>query len=194
MAVIVERRDVDTLLVHGALAGLVAGLALGVSAVVASVVLQGSALLPFRFAAAFIVGPAAFGSAVPPLTAILLGLAIHFTLSAVFGFVFLGALSLTYQLSARAWLLIVYGAIFGFVVWEIDFLAAVPALFPFLTGRLDLSTQVWNGIVSYVLIYGPVLGLYVARVRPGVVGDWHAVGPPAGTFEPRTTRSGERQD
>jgi hypothetical protein len=105
---------------------------------------------------------------------------------------------LTYQLSARAWLLIIYGALFGFGVWEIDFLAAVPALFPFLAGRLDLPTQVWNGIISYVLIYGPLLGLYVARVRPGVVGDWHAVGPPAGTFEPRDEprdemRNGERQ-
>lgn len=193
MAVIVERRDVDTVVVHGALAGLLAGLALGVSSVVASLVLQGSALLPFEFAAAFIVGPSAFGSGLPAPTAILLGLAIHFSLSAVFGIVFVGALSLSYQLSARAWLLIIYGALFGFAVWEIDFLAGVPALFPFLAGRLDLSTQIWNGIVSYVLIYGPILGLYVTRVRPGVVGDWHAVGPPAGTFQPPDTPSSERQ-
>lgn len=195
LAVIVERRDIDTVVVHGVLAGLLAGLLLGVSAIVASLVLQGSALLPFRFASAFVVGPAAFGNDVPALTAILLGLAIHFTLSAIFGTVFVGGLSLTYQLSARAWLLIIYGTVFGFGVWEINFLAAVPALFPFLAGRLDLSTQVWNGIISYVLIYGPLLGLYVARVRPGVVDDWHAVGPPADTFDvPGETRTSARQD
>jgi hypothetical protein len=104
-----------------------------------------------------------------------------------------GLLALTYQLSARPWLLIIYGAVFGFSVWEIDFLAAVPAFFPYLAGRLDVATQVWTGILSYVLIYGPVLGLYIGLVRPGVVDDWHAVGPPAGTFSagtlpPSTTR------
>lgn len=184
MSVIVERRDIDTVVVHGALSGLLAGLALGVSAIIVSAGLQGSALLPFRFAAAFVVGPAAFGNDVPAVTAVLLGLAIHFSLSAIFGMIFVGALSLTYQLSARAWLLIIYGAAFGFAVWEIDFLAIVPTFFPFLAGRLDIATQLWNGIISYVLIYGPLLGLYVALIRPGVVGDWHAVGPPAGTFTP----------
>ena len=191
LAVIVERRDIDSVVVHGVLAGLLAGLVLGVMTVVASLVLQGSALLPFRFAAAFVVGPAALGPAVSPVVAIVLGLAIHFSLSAFFGIIFVGALSLTYQLSARTWLLVLYGALFGFGVWEVDFLAVVPALFPVLAGQLDLSTQVWNGIVPYILIYGPLLGLYVARVRPGVVGDWHEVGPPAGVFEPRDDGHGE---
>jgi hypothetical protein len=104
---------------------------------------------------------------------------------------FLGLLSLTYQLSARPWLLIIYGALFAFGVWEVNFLAAVPTFFPFLAGRLDVATQVWTGIVSYVLVYGPALGLYVAIVRPGVVGDWHAVGAPAGTFEQPPADRGE---
>ena len=221
------------------LAGLLAGLVLGVSAVIVSLLAQGSALLPFRFATAFVVGPVAFEDAFPAASAILLGLAIHFSLSAIYGIVFVGALALLYQLSARSWLLVIYGAVFGFTVWEVNFLAAVPAVFPFLAGRLDVPTQVWNGLVSYVLIYGPVLAVwlsrttsllwgffaigtgmlfarsgsgvivlinqvgsafygpvlavYVARVRPGVVGDWHAVGPPAGTWRPPGQPPDERQ-
>lgn len=184
MAVIVERRDVDTVVVHGSLAGLAAGLVLGAAAVISSAILAGSAWMPFRFAAAFVVGPDAFDRDFPLAITILLGSVIHFTLAVLFGVLFVGLLALTYQLSARFWLLIVYGAAFAFGIWEINFLGAVPTLFPFLAGRLDLATQLWNGIGSYVLIYGPALGLYVALVRPGVIGDWHAVGPPAGTYAP----------
>jgi hypothetical protein len=190
MAVQVERRDIVTVVVHGSLAGLVAGVILGAATVTGSLALSGDAWLPFRFAAAFVVGPGALGDQLSLPAAVLLGAAIHFSLAALFGIVFVGLLALTYQLSARSWLLVVYGAIFAFGVWEVDFMAAVPALFPFLVDRLDLPTQLWAGILSYALVYGPILGAYVAIVRPGVIGDWHAVGAPAGVF-PRTS-SGTR--
>jgi hypothetical protein len=182
MAVQVERRDIVIVVVHGSLAGLVAGAILGVATVIGSFVLSADGWLPFRFAAAFVVGPAALGDQVSLTVAVLLGAAIHFSLAALFGIVFVGLLALTYQLSARSWLLVAYGAIFAFGVWEVDFMAAVPALFPFLVDRLDLPTQLWAGILSYALVYGPLLGAYIAIVRPGVIGDWHAVGPPAGVF------------
>ena len=184
MTVMVEKRDIDTVVVHGSLAGLVAGLILGVTTVVGSLVLTGSASWPFRFAASFIAGPDALDSGFPLGAALLVGIAIHFALATVFGVVFVGLLALTYQLSARSWLLILYGSVFGFAIWEVDFLVAVPTFFPFLVDRIDFATQLWNGILSYVFIYGPVLGVYVIAVRPGVIDDWRAVGPPAGTFAP----------
>jgi hypothetical protein len=182
MTVMVEKRDIDTVIVHGSLAGLLAGLILGVTTVIASLVLSGSASWPFRFAASFIAGPDALDPAFPLDAALLLGSALHFALAAVFGVVFVGLLALSYQLSARRWLLILYGSVFGFAIWEIDFLVAVPTFFPFLAGRIDFATQLWNGVLSYIFIYGPVLGAYVIVVRPGVIDDWRAVGPPAGTF------------
>lgn len=172
------------MVVHGCLGGLAAGLALGVAAIVSSVALSGSASVPFQFAVAFLVGPEAFASTFPLGAALLLGIAVHFTLSAVFGMVFVGLLALTYQLSARAWLLVLYGSVFAFAVWEVDFLAIVPTFFPYLAGQLDLATQLWNGIISHIFVYGPALGIYVALFRPGVVDDWRAVGPPAGTYGP----------
>ena len=57
-------------------------------------------------------------------------------------------------------------------VWEINFLAVLPVIAPELTGRLDLATQLWNGIVAYSLVYGPVLATYAIRVRPGVLDRW----------------------
>lgn len=184
MAVIVEKRDIDSVVVHGSIAGLIAGLVLGVTTVIGSVLLTGSASWPFRFAASFIAGPDALDPAFPLGAALMLGSALHFALAAAFGVVFVGLLALTYQLSARAWLLMLYGSVFGFGIWEIDFLVAVPTFFPFLVGRIDFAIQLWNGVLSYVFIYGPALAIYVIAVQPGVVDNWRAVGPPAGTFAP----------
>ena len=190
MAVIVEKHDIDSVVVHGSLAGLVAGLVLGLATVIGSVVLTGSASEPFRFAAAFVAGPEALGPGFSLAVALLLGGAIHFALAAVFGVVFVGLLAVTYQLSARSWLLLLYGSVFGFAIWEVNFLVAVPTFFPFLIDRIDFATQLWNGVLSYALIYGPALGAYVIAVRPGVIGDWRAVGPPAGTFVPPGSKGG----
>ena len=51
-------------------------------------------------------------------------------------------------------------------------LTAPTLVAPELTPRLDLPTQLWNGIVSYCLVYGPVLAAYVIRVRPGMLDQW----------------------
>lgn len=186
MAVIVEERKVGTVVVHGCLGGLAAGLVLGATAIVTTVALGGSASIPFRFVAAFAVGPEAFTPDFSVAAALLLGATVHFSLAALYGVVFVALLALTFQLSARAWLLVVYGSLFAFAVWEVNFLAAVPVFFPYLADQLGLATQLWNGIVSYVVVYGPALGLYVAFARPGVVGDWRRVGPPAGVYGPRS--------
>jgi hypothetical protein len=97
---------------------------------------------------------------------------LHVLLSIVFGVAFLAGLALTFQLSARPSLIVLYGMLFGVAVWEINFLAVLPVVAPQLTARLDLATQVWNGIASYSLVYGPALALYVIRVRPGMLDRW----------------------
>ena len=171
-AVPVERRDAWAVVMHGARAGLLAGVALGVLEITASTILRDDPWLPFDFAAALIVGPEALAPAFPFAAALALGTVLHVLLSIVLGVVFLAALSLTFQLSARPSLMVLYGIVFGVTVWEINFLAVLPVIAPALTGRVDLATQVWNGIASYSLVYGPVLAGYVIRVRPGVLDRW----------------------
>jgi hypothetical protein len=157
---------------HGTRAGLLAGLALGLVEILASAVLRADPWLPFEFAAAIVVGPEALSPGFPLAASVMLGTVIHVLLSVAFGVGFLAALALTFQLSARPYLMLLYGALFGVAVWEVDFLAVLPAIAPALTGRLDLATQLWNGIVSYCLVYGPVLAAYVIWVRPGMLDRW----------------------
>jgi hypothetical protein len=168
----VERRDPWEVGIHGARAGLGAGVALGVVEIAASTMLRDDPWLPFDFATAIIVGPEALAPAFPLAASLALGTVLHVLLSIVFGVAFLGALALTFQLSARPSLMLLYGMLFGVAVWEINFLAVLPIIASELTGRLDLATQLWNGIVSYCLVYGPVLAAYVIWVRPGMLDQW----------------------
>lgn len=172
----VERREPWELVVLGAGAGLLAGLALGGVEIVASAALEGDPWLPFDFATAVVVGPEALASGFSVAASAALGTVIHLVLSVTFGVVFVVALALAFQLSARPGLMLVYGVAFAATVWEVNFLAVVPVARPELTGRLDLGTQLWNGIASYCLVYGPVLAAYVIRARPGVVDRWWRAG------------------
>jgi hypothetical protein len=168
----VERRDRWAVVRHGTLAGLLAGFALGLVEIVASIALRGDPWLPFDFAVATVVGPEALAPAFPVAASVALGTVIHILLSALFGVVFLSALALTFQLSARSWLIVLYGVAFALAVWEVNFLAVLPLIAPRLRGGIDLGTQLWNGIVSYSLVYGPVLAAYVIWVRPGTLDRW----------------------
>jgi hypothetical protein len=168
----VERRDGWEVVRHGTLAGLLAGFALGSAEIVASTALHGDPWLPFDFAVAIVIGPDALTPAFPVAASVALGTVIHTLLSALFGVMFLSALALTFQLSARSWLIALYGVVFALMVWEVNFLAVLPLIAPGLKGRIDLKTQLWNGIVSYSLVYGPVLAAYVIWVRPGMLDRW----------------------
>jgi hypothetical protein len=149
-----------------------AGFALGLFEIVISTALRGDPWLPFDFAVASVVGPEALTPAFPWAASVALGTVIHILLSVLFGAVFLTALALTFQLSARSWLIALYGVTFALVVWEVNFLAVLPVIAPMLRSRIDLATQLWNGIVSYGLVYGPVLAAYVIRVRPCTLDRW----------------------
>jgi hypothetical protein len=168
----VERRDPWEVVRHGTLAGLIAGLGLGCVAIVASTVLRGDPGLPFDFATAIVVGPEALAPTFPVAASLALGMVIHALLSVLFGVTFLGALALTFQLSARPGLLLVYGVVFALAVWEVNFMAVLPVIAPGLRGRIDLATQLWNGLLSYSFIYGPLLAVYVIVVRPGTLERW----------------------
>ena len=167
----VERCDRWEVLRHGTFAGVSAGLALGFVEIVVST-LRGDPWLPFDFAVAVVVGPEALAPAFPVAASVALGTVIHIFLSVLFGVVFLTALALTFQLSARSWLIVLYGVVFALAVWEVNFLAVLPLIAPTLRGRIDLATQLWNGIVSYGLVYGPVLAAYVIWVRPSTLDRW----------------------
>lgn len=168
----VEERRWRDVVPHGLRAGLYAGIVLGAAQLLISAVQREGSLTPFRLASALALGPGALRSEAPAALVIGVGGVLHLGLAALFGIVFLALLALTFQLSARAWVLAGYGLLFGFLLWEINFLALLPTLFPDLIPHFSLRNQIWKGIAAYTLIYGPALALYTMSRRPGVLCDW----------------------
>lgn len=158
--------------VHGARAGLLAGIVLGIVEILATAALGGDPLFPFAFAAGILIGPGALAAGFSTVAAIALGTVIHLLISIGVGVMFVAALHVTFQLSARPLLMVIYGVLYGVTVWEVNFLAVLPIIAPGLVGQLDLATQLVNGVVTYTLVFGPVLAVYVLVVRPGVHDRW----------------------
>ncbi len=180
----VEVRPAGELLRHGILAGAIAAVVLAVEEIIANLLLGGTPSDPFRLIASTVFGPSALSPSFPLAVAVSVGAAIHLALSLVFGIVFVLIVALFYQLSARAPLLLLYGVLYGLALWELNVLTVLLLLFPGLAPRFGLANQLWNGVVAYAVFYGLVLGAYLARARPGVVGDWTR----KGQERPRVTR------
>ncbi|HEX7049515.1 MAG TPA: hypothetical protein VF188_04830 [Longimicrobiales bacterium] len=174
MAIIVEERDRSELLRAGIGGGVIAGLVLAGSEIIAAVAMGASWRTPFRLVSALLFGVRAFSPAFPTALMVVVGVALHMLLSMLFGVVFLWILAWTFQLSARAPLLLAYGALFGFLLWEVNFLAILPAFFPHVAARFGPVNQFVNGILAYTFFYGVVLGAFQARARAGVRAQWAA--------------------
>lgn len=172
VGIIVEERDWAAILKHGALAGLIAGIALGIAQLLIAVAFHESALTPFRLVCALVLGSLIQARAMPSGLAILMGGSIHLLLSILFGAMFAALLSIGWQLSARRWVLLVYGAAYGFFLYEVSFLAVLPGFYPDLENWFGLESQLTKGIVAYALVYGPALAIYLSRARPGVRASW----------------------
>jgi hypothetical protein len=168
----VEVRRPGELLGHGMLAGAVAAVVLASQEVVVTVLLGGRPSDPFRLIASAVFGPPAFSPSFPLGAAVSVGAAIHLGLSLLFGVVFVLIVALFYQLSARAPLLLLYGVLYGLALWELNVLTVLTLILPGLAPRFGLVNHLWNGVVAYAVFYGLVLGAYLARARPGVVGHW----------------------
>jgi|GEM_PF-784614 len=184
----VEERRWHRLVPHGILAGLCAGVTLGLVQFVISAAREEDAITPFRLVASLALGTDALDDDVSTALVIVVGTALHFALAALFGVVFVVLLALTFQLSSRRWVLIGYGLLFGFLMWEVNFLAILPGLYPDLTDRIEFTGQIWKGIVAYILVFGPTLALYLAVRRPGVLADWKGRPAPRSEHARRTIR------
>lgn len=170
----VEEQRWRLLLPHGVAAGLVAGIALGSAQFLIAAARDEEALTPLRLIASLLLGQSALDPNESTALVIGVGVVLHLLLAAAFGALFVALLALTFQLSARRWLLIGYGFLFGFILWEVNFLAILPLVYSGLISRIELSGQIWEGIVAYSLVYGPVLALYISIARPGVLTDWRS--------------------
>jgi hypothetical protein len=176
---LVEAWQPRTLLRAGLLAGATGAVTLGIAEIAFTLMLGGTLADPFRRVSSVVLGPQAFAPTFSLVLIWLAAAAVHVGFSLLFGLVFVWLVALTYQLSARTPLLLVYGTLFGLALWELNILTVLRLVRPAVAPEFGLANQVWNGIVAYAVFYGLVLGAYVARARPGVVADWKRSGRPA---------------
>ncbi len=172
VGITVEERDWTTVLKHGALAGLLGGLTLGLAQLIISLAFGESAMTPFRLVSSLVLGSPLRTKSMSNALVILIGGGMHFIIAILFGMLFAAVLSLFWQISARRWVLLAYGAMFGFFLYEVSFLAVLPVFYPGLERWFDLKNQLTQGIAAYALIYGPTLAIYLSITRPGVRAPW----------------------
>lgn len=89
------------------------------------------------------------------------GLIIHVALSGLYGLIF-GFVASWSAGSLATSSLLVYGSLFGFLLWLVNFYLIAPVAFP----QFTQINQFWNGFVAHTFFYGTVLGWYLSLVRP----------------------------
>jgi len=159
------QRSNGELLLQGVVGGIVAGIVFAMAEMVMAVLLGGSFWAPLQMIGAIVLGPAVLPPAVPTAFVVIVGVIFHMMMSAIFGVIFVYLLAFTQQLTASTGLLLLYGSLFGFALWIVNFLIISQYIaFPwFFRG----ANQFWLGFVAHTFFFGTVLGGYVAAVLRG---------------------------
>ena len=161
----IERRSNQQLLLHGVVGGVLAGVVFMLAEMLISAAMGGPVFGPLRMIGSIVLGAQALAATFPLATAALVGLIVHLVLSAIYGVIFVYLVAYTRQMDASTGMLLLYGALFGFALWVINFLIVAPIAFP----QFTMVDQFWMGFVPHTIFFGAVLGGYVAVVRPGRV-------------------------
>lgn len=98
-----------------------------------------------------------------PVGQSVVGILLHTLIFGILGALFMFVLLLSRQVSAPRIRLVVWGSIYGFIVWWAGSRLVSPGLFPQEPAGQDL----WTGFVAYTFFFGAALG---ALVRAPAVG------------------------
>ena len=149
------------LIAFGLLVGIIAGIFFSVSQVLLTIALGGGPFDYLRVIASLVLGPDALSPTVSLPIAILVGVLTRLTLASVFGIVFVVILDAARQLHAAPLLLLVFGSVYGFGLWIVNFLVLAPAIAP----QFAMVDQFWIGFFAHTFLYGTILGGCVAALR-----------------------------
>ncbi len=156
-------RDPDTLrrnIKEGALYGLIAGAIFAVAEIGASAAMGDPALMPVRMFASILLGQAALQE-VAIGTAVVVGLLVHFALSAIFGVAY-GAINNVFSQATRADVARQAGIGLGFgaVLWFVNFQIIARLLFPWF-----LMANQFAQLILHAVFFGLLLGLMFAAAE-----------------------------
>jgi hypothetical protein len=147
---------------HGIVGGIIAGIVFAIGEMVISLAMRVGLFSSFRLIGSMILGTQALEPSYPLLTAAGVGFLVHVILSMIFGVIFFFLLALFRQLNASTLELLVYGLIYGMVLWINNFLLIAPAAFP----QLTAISPLWNVFFVHTFLYGMVIGAYAAILHP----------------------------
>lgn len=146
---------------HGVVGGTSAGIIFAITEMLMNFAMGRPFLGPLRLISTMVLGPQAIEPSYPWTTVLLRGGAVHLVLSAFFGVIFMYLLAAVRLLGSGTGRLVVYGTLYGFLLWVVNFVIIAPIFFP----QFTPVDQFWNGFVAHTFFYGTILGGYVAAVR-----------------------------
>lgn len=156
------------LLATGSMAGMFAGLIFVVSEMVLSVLLGLSVAAPVRLISSVLLGPAAISAAFPIILVAAAFVAVHLSLSAVFGVVFVLLLSSSRRLIDSPAVVLCSSVVYGTLIWSVNSLALAPRAW----AQFLVVDQFWQGVVPHALFFGLPLALYLMwSKRRGIATD-----------------------
>jgi uncharacterized membrane protein YagU involved in acid resistance len=117
---------------------------------------------PLRLIGSMVLGTQALMPTYSLLAAGFAGLMAHMMMSAIFGLFFFALLTLFKQRSASTLGLLIYGSIYGLLLWVVNFLIIAPILFP----QFGMVSQLWNGFFAHTFLFGSMIGLFAVIAKP----------------------------
>ena len=141
--------------------GAVAGIIFAMFEMIMAAILGDGFFMPLKMIGAIVLGQGALQASYPLVTAVLVGVIVHMTLSAIYGAVFAAVVSAIGALQGNRGALIGVATIFGFILWLVNFYAIAPVLFPWF-----LMANPVAQLLAHTFFFGTALGLLLT-------GIWH---------------------
>ncbi|MBA2718588.1 MAG: hypothetical protein H0U52_04980 [Chloroflexi bacterium] len=147
---------------HGIIGGIIGGLAIAVFDMVSAAVLKGPQAFfgPLREISGIVLGQQALEPTYPLLTAGLVGVVTHMTLSIIYGIAFAGVVAAVPQLRASSMTLIIAASLFGLALWLINFYVIAPVVGWTWFAMANPVVQ----FIAHTFFFGTVLGIYLDRM------------------------------
>lgn len=157
--------ETGTAVKYGIIGGIIAGALFAISEMVMAALMGMPAWVPLQMIGAIVLGPGVLPPSAPTISTVLVGMIVHFILSAIYGVVLaLIALAIP-ALRSSVGLMTIVGMVYGLVLWLVNFYVIAPVLFPWFA---EASPVVQ--FVAHVFFFGAVLGYYLGDrlARPEV--------------------------
>lgn len=151
----------DVRMGYGMALGFLAGIVFIVFEVVVAVIMGSSPFGPPQMMGAILLGEGSLETLATPAFVAVAGLALHFLLSALYGGAFGAIVQMVRPLGNNRLLLVAAAAVFGILLWVVNFYLISPVAFPWFA-MADPVVQ----FLAHAFFYGAVLGLLLAALLP----------------------------